>query len=51
MEYENTTPHDLSSTQERADPLNAELFDRISAEIGDEILGIHGTLLPAATEM
>jgi hypothetical protein len=27
------------------------LFDRISAKIGDEILGIHGTLLPAATEL
>jgi mannose-6-phosphate isomerase-like protein (cupin superfamily) len=31
-------------TQDRADPLDMELFDRISAEIGDEILGSPGTL-------
>ncbi|MBC7970612.1 MAG: hypothetical protein H7Z11_10900 [Verrucomicrobia bacterium] len=31
-------------TQERANPLDIELFDRISAEIGDEILGSLGTL-------
>jgi mannose-6-phosphate isomerase-like protein (cupin superfamily) len=34
-------------TQDRSDPLDMELFDRISAEIGDEILGSPGTL-PAA---
>ncbi|MBW4536491.1 MAG: hypothetical protein KME09_21380 [Pleurocapsa minor HA4230-MV1] len=33
-------------TQERADTLDMELFDRISAEIGDEILGPPGTLPP-----
>lgn len=38
-------------TQERENPLDIKLFDRISAEIGDEILGTPGTLLPAATEM
>jgi quercetin dioxygenase-like cupin family protein len=36
-------------TQERADIPNMELFDRISAEIGDEILGPPGTLPNAAT--
>ena len=38
-------------TQERADTLDMELFERISAEIGDEILGPPGTLPPTATEI
>jgi hypothetical protein len=38
-------------TQDRAETLDIELFDRISAEIGDEILGPPGTLPSAATEM
>ena len=33
-------------TQGRADSLNMELFGRISAEIGDKILGLPGTLPP-----
>ncbi|MCC5619921.1 hypothetical protein [Nostoc sp. CHAB 5715] len=37
-------------TQERRDPPNFELFDRISAEIGDEILGPPGTLPFGATK-
>jgi uncharacterized RmlC-like cupin family protein len=36
-------------TQARADIPDMELFDRISAEIGDEILGPPGTLPNAAT--
>ncbi len=35
-------------TQEKAETLDMALFDRISAEIGDEILGPPGTL-PSAT--
>jgi quercetin dioxygenase-like cupin family protein len=38
-------------TQERADTLDLKLFDRICAEIGDEILGSPGTLPSTATEM
>ncbi|MBW4623093.1 MAG: cupin domain-containing protein [Cyanosarcina radialis HA8281-LM2] len=38
-------------TQERADPLDLELFNRISAEIGDEVLVPPGTLPSAATKM
>lgn len=38
-------------TQERADTPDVELFDRISAEIGDEVLGPPGTLPSAATEV
>ncbi|MBD3886424.1 cupin domain-containing protein [Phormidium tenue FACHB-886] len=37
-------------TQNKADTPNMELFDRISAEIGDEILGPPGTLPSAATK-
>lgn len=37
-------------TQERADSLDLEFFDRISAEIGDEILGSPGDLPSNATE-
>jgi quercetin dioxygenase-like cupin family protein len=36
-------------TQERADAVDMELFDRISVEIGDEILGPPGTLPNAET--
>jgi mannose-6-phosphate isomerase-like protein (cupin superfamily) len=38
-------------TQERAAIPDMELFDRISAEIGDEILGPLGTLPSAATKI
>ncbi|MBD1869438.1 cupin domain-containing protein [Cyanobacteria bacterium FACHB-471] len=37
-------------TQNRTDIPNIELFDRISADIGDEILGPPGTLPSASTE-
>jgi hypothetical protein len=33
-----------TGTQDRAETLDMALFDRISAEIGDEILGPIGTL-------
>jgi quercetin dioxygenase-like cupin family protein len=38
-------------TQERADTPDMELFDLISAEIGDEVLGSPGTLPSAAKKM
>jgi quercetin dioxygenase-like cupin family protein len=38
-------------TQHKNDALDMALFDRISAEIGDEILGPPGTLPSAATKM
>lgn len=37
-------------TQDRSDIPDIALFDRISAEIGDEILGLPGTLPSAAIE-
>jgi quercetin dioxygenase-like cupin family protein len=40
----------IVGTQDKADPLDIELFDRISAEIGDEILGPPGTLPFDATK-
>lgn len=50
-----TAPSDFArliaavGTQDRAETPDIELFDRISAEIGDEILGSPGTLPSAAT--
>jgi hypothetical protein len=38
-------------TQNKAETPRIELFDRISAEIGDEILGTPGTLPSVTTEM
>lgn len=41
---------EATGTQNKAETPDMALFDRISAEIGDEILGPPGTLPSAATE-